>query len=95
MSFSTHTEVRSALNDGTITLAEALAASDAVKEARGFWKPACGGTETPFKFEGQTYLYCWHTGTGKHAYIHLESDMPMPDDWHPQSSSLALEAFKS
>ena len=94
MSLSTQTEVRKALDAGTITLAQAIDASDAVRHQTGKWVSGCGGTETPFKFEGQTYLYCWHTGTGKHAYLHVESDTIMPDDWHPQAAPLALSAFK-
>ena len=81
--YTSSSQVRNALNTGVLTLAEALEAQDHVKFQTGSWVPGCGGSETPFKFEGQTYLYCWHTRTGEHAYIHLESDRPMPRDWHP------------
>lgn len=51
-------------------------------ERPGNWVPACGGTEEPFLADdGRTrLLYCWHTGTGQHAYMNLETDMVIPDD---------------
>lgn len=67
-----------------ISLATALDALDRVTWNEGHWVPACGGSETPFTYEGQRYLYCWHTGAKVHGYIHLESDMPMPADWAPR-----------
>ena len=49
-----------------------------VKLDQGNWVPACGGTETPFTARnGMRLLYCWHTGTGEHAYINLDTDMPL------------------
>jgi hypothetical protein len=45
---------------------------------RGRWVPACGGTERPYKTRsGIRVLYCWHTGTGKHAWINVDTDIEM------------------
>lgn len=47
----------------------------------GYWVPACGGTETPFKARsGVTLLYCWNPITRAHAYIDTATDMPLSDD---------------
>lgn len=50
------------------------------KEERGMWVPACGRTETPFTCKGFRLLYCWNTGTGKHAYLNLDTDIILSDE---------------
>lgn len=80
---STRRAIGAAIDAEHISLATALDAMDRLKWNEGNFVPANGRTETPFKFEHQTYLYCWHTGVGEHRYIHMESDMPMPKDWYP------------
>ncbi len=50
------------------------------KEERGFWVPACGRTEVPFRTRsGKMLLYCWHTGTGRHAYLDVDTDTILTD----------------
>lgn len=50
------------------------------QEAKGNWVPACGGSETPFKTRnGYTLLYCWNTGSGRHAYLDCGTDMILSD----------------
>lgn len=45
---------------------------------RGRWVPACGRTEEPYiTRSGIRVLYCWHTGTGEHAYLDVDSDLIM------------------
>ena len=47
----------------------------------GRWVPACGGTEKPFTSRtGKRMLYCWNTGSGKHAYLDLDNDLIMTDE---------------
>lgn len=50
------------------------------KEARGQLVPACGGTETPVTIKGYRLLYVWDTGTGKHAYLNLDTDILLSDE---------------
>lgn len=38
------------------------------------WIIACGGTETPFTYEGKTYTYMWCPATREHAYYCHEDD---------------------
>ncbi len=46
--------------------------------ARGRWVPASGGTEEPYKTRsGIRVLYCWHTGTGEHAWLNADTDIIM------------------
>lgn len=61
----------------TQTLADALNAAEARRYQSGSWVAACGGTEQPMTVSGVRVLYCWHTGTGEHSYINLDTDMPM------------------
>lgn len=63
----------------TQTLAEALDAAEARRYQNGSWVPGCGGTEQPMTVNGVRVLYCWHTGTGEHAYMNLDTDMIMTD----------------
>lgn len=57
--------------------------ADMIKEAEarryqsGSWVSACGGTEQPMTVNGTRVLYCWHTGTGEHAYLNLDTDIIM------------------
>jgi hypothetical protein len=50
------------------------------KEARGRLVPACGGTETPITVKGFRLLYVWDTGTGKHHYLNLDTDIILSDE---------------
>lgn len=49
------------------------------KEDKGLWVPANGGTETPITIRGFRLLYVWNTGTGKHAYLDLDTDIILSD----------------
>jgi hypothetical protein len=47
----------------------------------GYWEPACGGTETPFKTRaGATLLYVYNPVLHKHAYLNVETDLLLSDD---------------
>lgn len=50
------------------------------KEAKGRLIPACGGTEQPFMCRGYRLLYCWDTGTGKHHYVNLDTDLILSNE---------------
>ena len=63
----------------TQTLAEMLDENARRREERGNWVAACGGREEPMTVNGTRVLYCWHTGTGKHAYLNLDTDIIMTD----------------
>ena len=39
------------------------------------WLTACGGVETPFTYEGKTYLYMWNCATHEHAYYCKDDDV--------------------
>jgi hypothetical protein len=55
--------------------------ADAARREQGNWIPACGGTEVPFTSRsGHRLLYCWQPTTGRHAYINLDTDIPLTDD---------------
>ena len=43
------------------------------------WVVACGGTETPFTYNGKTYLYMWNPATGEHAYYCETDDLFVED----------------
>lgn len=59
-----------------------MTVEEAIKrqEAKGRLIPACGGTETPFTARGFKLLYVWDTGTGKHHYLNLETDLILSDE---------------
>jgi len=45
------------------------------------WVPASGGTETPFfARSGAKLLYVFNPRTGKHAYLHMGSDLVLSDE---------------
>lgn len=47
----------------------------------GYWIPACGGTELPFRTRtGRWLLYCWNPVTKQHAYIDTETDRILSDE---------------
>jgi hypothetical protein len=47
----------------------------------GYWKPACGGLETPTRYRsGIVMLYVWHTVTGRHAWLDCATDMILTDE---------------
>ena len=48
-------------------------------EQKGNWIAACGGQEVPFTVNGVRVLYCWNTGSRRHAYLNLDSDTIMQD----------------
>ncbi len=43
------------------------------------WEVACGGNETPFTFDGQTFTYMWNTETKRHAYYNHTKDIFVRD----------------
>jgi hypothetical protein len=43
------------------------------------WKIAGGGTETPFTYNGETFLYMWNLATGQHAYYNYNRDIFVKD----------------
>ena len=63
----------------TKSITEMLNEGQARREKNGRWIAACGGSETPMTVQGVRVLYCWNTGTHKHAYLNLDTDMIMPD----------------
>ena len=47
------------------------------------WVPANGGTETAFTSRsGIRMLYCWNVRTGEHAYLNVDSDIIMTQEFH-------------
>jgi hypothetical protein len=51
------------------------------KQSDGYWIPASGGAERPFKSRsGITMHYMWNPKTGKHAYLNVDTDIIMTDD---------------
>lgn len=57
------------------TVAERIAEVEARKE-QGYWMPACGGTEVPFRTrKGYLLQYLYQPSTGRHAYINCETDL--------------------
>jgi hypothetical protein len=63
----------------TKSVADMLNEAQARRERTGRWVAACGGSETPMLVQGVRVLYCWNNGTGKHAYLNLDTDMIMLD----------------
>ncbi len=61
----------------TKSIANMLNEAQARRERTGRWVAACGGSETPMTVQGVRVLYCWNTGTRKHAYLNLDTDMIM------------------
>ena len=61
------------------SVADMLNESQARREANGNWIAACGGSEQPMTVSGVRVLYCWNTGTKKHAYLNLDTDIIMQD----------------
>jgi hypothetical protein len=62
------------------SVADLLNEAAARRELNGRWVAACGGTEEPMTVNGVRVLYCWNTGTGKHAYLNLDTDIIMADN---------------
>lgn len=51
----------------------------------GYYVPACGGTEKPFKTRtGHTVQYVWNPVTKHHAYYDVVSDLIIEDDLDTQ-----------
>ena len=72
-----------------LTLADMIKTQEA-NNAKGYWMPACGGTEVPFFTRGGLrLLYCWQPSTGNHAYLNLDSDLFLSDSEAQQ----ALNAY--
>ncbi len=64
----------------SVSIADMLSAAQAQRD-QGDWKPACGGTETPFETRsGRRLLYCWQPSTGRHAYLDMGTDLILSDD---------------
>jgi hypothetical protein len=63
----------------TKSIAEMLNDAEARRERTGRWVTACGGTEQPMTVNGVRVLYVWNTGTHKHAYLNLDTDIIMAD----------------
>lgn len=61
------------------SVAEMLDEAAARAERNGRWVAACGGIEVPMTVNGVRVLYCWNTGTEKHAYLNLDTDIIMED----------------
>lgn len=71
-------ELIAKVQNGELSVAAALDLWDEHKFQAGQWVPGCGGTEVPFVTRsGRRLLYCWHTGSGEHAYIDLDTDLPL------------------
>jgi hypothetical protein len=52
-----------------------------IERKTGYWVPACGGTETPFRTRtGMTLLYCWNPVTDRHAYLDCGTDIILSDE---------------
>jgi hypothetical protein len=49
----------------------------ALAERADRWVPACGGHEEAFLHNGTRYLYVWNPATEEHAYLNLDTDMPV------------------
>jgi hypothetical protein len=68
---------------------EKLEAAQAKRE-QGPWRPACGGTETPFlSRSGKKLLYCWQPSTGRHAYLDCGTDIILTDE----EANLAMQLY--
>lgn len=39
------------------------------------WVPAGGGLETPFKYRGTRWLYCFNAAEQRHGYLNLDTDI--------------------
>ena len=63
----------------TKSITDQLNEAQARRERTGGWVKACGGKEEEMVVRGVRVLYCWHTGTHKHAYLNLDTDMIMAD----------------
>jgi len=63
----------------TQSIADQLNEAQARRERNGRWVAACGGDEQPMLVQGVRVLYCWNTGTHKHAYMNLDTDIVMAD----------------
>ena len=61
----------------TKSIADQVNEAQARRERTGRWVAACGGSETPMTVQGVRVLYCWNTGTRKHAYLNLDTEMIM------------------
>lgn len=46
-------------------------------------RPACGGLEVPFTYQGTRWLYVWDSATREHGYLNLDTDI-IHDDYKPQ-----------
>lgn len=79
--FANRREVMDAVQSGKISVSDAFHIFDNLKFQQGQWVPANGGTEKPFKTRnGMRVLYCWHTGTGDHAYLNCDTDIIMTQE---------------
>lgn len=46
--------------------------------------PACGGTETPFTFNGVEWIFCWHEPSNQRLYYNItESRAVWNTQFHP------------
>lgn len=46
--------------------------------------PACGGTETPFTYNGVEWIYCWHKQSNQRLYYNMTDSRPVWNlQFHP------------
>lgn len=82
------TNLIDAVKSGTMTLDQALRASEA-RANQGAWVPASNQTEVPFVTRsGHKLLYCYQASTGRHGYLNCETDMILSDEEAAQALAL-------
>ena len=61
-----------------LNLEESVAEYQQAKAGKlDIWVAACCGTERPFSWAGKRFQYCYNWSVGKHAYVNLETGMPL------------------
>jgi hypothetical protein len=51
----------------------------AVANMEDRWVVACGGSEEPFEYWGERWLYVFHPRSGKHGYLNMSTDVVHED----------------
>lgn len=49
------------------------------QEENGRWVPGCGGSEEPFEYWGERWLYVFQPSSGRHGYLNLSTDVVHED----------------